>query len=60
MVGVGRTAPRCAEDEFFYSGPIGLNPLAPAAIIALLRAQLGALWTEATRPSQPLSGLGLF
>src|SRR3989442_12868669 len=45
-----RWAPRRAS--FFYPGPVSLDPLAHAAIVALLRARLGALRTEAARPQQ--------
>src|SRR2546425_6993414 len=45
-----RWAPRRAS--FFYPGPVLLDPLAHAAIVALLRARLGALRTEAARPQQ--------
>src|SRR2546428_2788737 len=45
-----RWAPRRAS--FFYPGPVLLDPLAHAAIVALLRARLGALRREATRPQQ--------
>jgi hypothetical protein len=46
-----RWAPRRAS--FFYPGPVLLDPLAHAAIVALPRARLGTLRTEATRPQQP-------
>ena len=45
-----RWAPRRAS--FFYPGPVLLDPLADATIVALLRARLGTLRTEATRPQQ--------
>src|SRR2546429_7414447 len=45
-----RWSPRCAS--FFYPGPVPMDPLAHAAIVALLRARLGALRTEAARPQQ--------
>src|SRR3989449_5443311 len=45
-----RWAPRRAS--FFYPGPVLLDPLADATIVALLRARLGPLRTEATRPQQ--------
>src|SRR2546427_4531468 len=45
-----RWAPRRAS--FFYPGPVLLDPLAYATIVALLRARLGPLRTEATRPQQ--------
>ncbi len=38
--------------SFFYPGPVLVNPLAHAAIVALLRARLGALRTEAAGPQQ--------
>ena len=46
-----RWAPRCAS--FFYPGPVPMDPLAHAAIVALFGAWLGPLRTEATRPEQP-------
>jgi len=46
-----RWPPRRAR--FFYPGPVLLDPLAPAAIVALFGAWLGPLRTEATRPEQP-------
>src|SRR5213593_4206876 len=45
-----RWAPRRAS--FFYPGPVPVDPLTHAAIVALLRARLGALRTEAARPQQ--------
>lgn len=45
-----RWAPsRCS---FFYRGPIHLDPLAHATVVALLGARLGALRTEATGAEQ--------
>src|SRR5437899_5952128 len=46
-----RWPPRRAS--FFYPGPVLLDPLAHAAIVALFGAWLGPLRTEATRPEQP-------
>src|SRR2546422_2197598 len=46
-----RCAPRRAS--FFYPGPVLPDPLAHAAIVALLRARLRPLGTEAARPQQP-------
>src|SRR2546425_5924957 len=46
-----RWAPRRAS--FFYPGPVLPDPLAHAAIVALLRARLRPLGTEAARPQQP-------
>jgi len=46
-----RWAPRRAS--FFYPGPVPPNPLAHTAIVALLRAWLRPLRTEATRPQEP-------
>src|SRR5213594_867397 len=46
-----RWAPRRAS--FFYSGPVLLDPLADATIVALLGPRLGTLRTEAARPQQP-------
>src|SRR6266852_9862201 len=46
-----RWAPRRAS--FFYPGPVLLDPLAYATIVALFGAWLGPLRTEATRPEQP-------
>src|SRR6185369_2578883 len=43
-----RWAPRRAS--FFYASPVLLDPLTHAAIIALLRARLGTLRTEAAGP----------
>src|SRR3989442_13609721 len=45
-----RWAPRRAS--FFYPGPVLLDPLAHTAIVALLRARLGALRTETAPPRQ--------
>src|SRR2546425_1974890 len=45
-----RWAPRRAS--FFYPGPVLLDPLAHTAIVALLRARLGAQRTETARPQQ--------
>src|SRR5256712_11680623 len=45
-----RWAPRRAS--FFYPGPVLLDPLADATIVALLRARLGPLRTETARPQQ--------
>src|SRR3989442_1974869 len=39
--------------EFFYPGPVLLDPRAHAAIVALFGAWLGPLRTETTRPEQP-------
>jgi len=39
--------------EFFYPGPVLLNPVAPATIVALLRSGLGTLRAEAARSQQP-------
>lgn len=44
---VGALAPEC-----FYARPILLNPLAHATIVALFRAGLWALGTEAARTQQ--------
>src|SRR5256712_1564183 len=46
-----RWAPRRAS--FFYPGPVSLDPLAHATIVALLGPRLGTLRTEAARPQQP-------
>ena len=43
-----RWAPR--RTSFFYPGPVLADPLAHAAIVALLCARLGTLRTEAARP----------
>src|SRR3989442_4473422 len=45
--------------EFFYPGPIVLNPLAHSAIVALLGPRLRPLRTEATRPEQPADVIGM-
>jgi hypothetical protein len=45
-----RWAPR--RRSFFYPSPVLVDPLAHAAIVALLRARLWALRTEATGPKQ--------
>src|SRR2546428_13174833 len=50
-----RWPPRRAS--FFYPGPVLLDPLAHAAIVALFGAWLGPLRTEATRPEQPADGI---
>src|SRR5205807_8395245 len=44
-----------AAREVFYPGPVLLDPLAPAAIVALFGAWLGPLRTEATRPEHELN-----
>src|SRR3989475_6666458 len=46
-----RWPPRRAS--FFYPGPVLLDPLAHATIVALLGPRLGTLRTEAARPQQP-------
>src|SRR5207253_1623603 len=48
-----RWPPRRAR--VFYPGPVLLDPLAPAAIVALFGAWLGPLRTEATRPEHELN-----
>src|SRR5215813_12661294 len=52
-----RWAPR--RCSFFYRGPIDLDPLAHAPVVALFRARLGALRTEATGPEQPPDVVGM-
>src|SRR2546425_13165733 len=49
-----RWAPRRAS--FFYPDPVLVNPLTHAAIVALLRARLRPLRTEAARPEQSANG----
>src|SRR5215470_14051069 len=41
---------RCAPSRcsFFYRGPLNLDPFAYATVVALFRARLGSLRTEAT------------
>ena len=45
--------------QFFYRGPLKLDPFAHAPIVALFRARLGALRTEATGPEQPPDVIGM-
>jgi hypothetical protein len=52
-----RWAPRRAR--VFYSGPVLSDPLAHAAIVALLGARLESLGTEPARPEQPLDVIGM-
>src|SRR5215470_18398289 len=52
---------RCAPSRcsFFYRGPLNLDPFAHATIVALFRARLGSLRTEATGPEQPPDVIGM-
>src|SRR5262245_47512463 len=52
-----RWAPR--RCSFFYRGPIDLDPLAHAPVVALFRARLGALRTEATGAEQAPHVIGM-
>src|SRR5439155_1470206 len=52
-----RWAPRCRS--FFYPGPVVLNPLAHALIVALLGPRLRPLRTEATRTEQAADVIGM-
>src|SRR4030095_17018904 len=54
----GRSGERPAA-RVFLPGPVPLDPLAPAAVIALFSARLRALPSEAARPEQAAHVIGM-